>query len=410
MKLGTSTCLYLAAFFSGLAVTADRAMAQWMADGNPVCSVSGNQRDPAIVPDGTGGAIVVWIDSRDLNRDLYAQRITSDGDVFPGWPAGGVYLAPQVGELWIPVGVPDGTGGAILVWEDETDFNSTGTNVRAQRVTGGGVVASGWPADGLLIGAAPDEQRKPRLIPDGSGGALIVWQDERDDPDTTSIPIPDIYAVRITADGAVAPGWLSGGTPIAVVPGEQLWPWIASDGAGGAYICWTDGRDLAETGGDIYLQRMTGTGEVYPGWPENGEPVCTVVGHQVLPIAVEDGLGGVFLVWKDSRALPGSGAGDGYEDHYAIRILGDGSIAAGWPADGLPVCLAPETQQNMVAAPDGLGGVVMAWEDYRSYVTGTGTAADIYAQRVSADGTIPLGWPSDGVALTQALVFSSHRP
>src|SRR5207249_11853038 len=62
----------------------------WPAGGVPVCWVNGNQDAPGIVPDGSGGAIVVWQDSRNGSfEEVYAQRVSAAGAIAPGWPADG---------------------------------------------------------------------------------------------------------------------------------------------------------------------------------------------------------------------------------------------------------------------------------------------------------------------------------
>src|SRR2546428_7631250 len=48
-------------------------------------------------------------------------------------------------------------------------------------------------------------------------------------------------------------------------------PRIASDGAGGAFICWVEGRNGND---DLYLQRLLPSGDLAPGWPPDGVPVC----------------------------------------------------------------------------------------------------------------------------------------
>ena len=56
---------------------------EWPADGVPVCKVAGAQINPQVAPDGSGGAIIVWEDARDaLNTDIYAQHLTSTGVPF----------------------------------------------------------------------------------------------------------------------------------------------------------------------------------------------------------------------------------------------------------------------------------------------------------------------------------------
>ena len=54
---------------------------QWTPDGVPLCIASGNQSAVAAAPDTTGGAIVAWVDERNGNRDIYAQRVSGGGGV-----------------------------------------------------------------------------------------------------------------------------------------------------------------------------------------------------------------------------------------------------------------------------------------------------------------------------------------
>lgn len=81
-----------------------------------MCTARSVQRNPGVVADGSGGAVIFWIDSRiSGTRDVYAQRVTADGRIAPGWPINGVFLSGRIGELAPPEGIPDGTGGAIVV-------------------------------------------------------------------------------------------------------------------------------------------------------------------------------------------------------------------------------------------------------------------------------------------------------
>ncbi len=44
--------------------------AAWIPNGNPMCTASGDQRNPSLIPDGQGGAIIVWNDDRNGNWDI----------------------------------------------------------------------------------------------------------------------------------------------------------------------------------------------------------------------------------------------------------------------------------------------------------------------------------------------------
>jgi len=66
--------------------------------------------------------------------------------------------------------------------------------------------------------------------------------------------------------------------------------------------------------------------------------------------------------------------------------LSASAVLAVWPADGRGLCLATGDQQWPQAAPDGTGGAIVVWTDYRS-----GSDGDVYAQRVQGDGDLAPG-------------------
>ena len=96
----------------------------------------------------------------------------------------------------------------------------------AQRVDAEGYLR--WPEGGLPVSIAPGSQIEPKMISDGSGGAIIVWQDTRNDEG-------DIYAQRVRRTANIV--WEEGGVPVCRVPGVQGFSpltsqSIASDGRG----------------------------------------------------------------------------------------------------------------------------------------------------------------------------------
>jgi hypothetical protein len=136
------------------------------------------------------------------------------------------------------------------------------------------------------------------------------------------------------------------------------------DGAGGIVT--------ADDGGtaDIYAQRVNGSG--VPQWTADGVAVCTAVGTVFQAQIVSDDAGGAIITWYDSRS------GIGF-DIYAQRLNSEGLPK--WTVDGVGLCVAGNHQYNPALAPDGAGGAIVTWQDYRG-----GPTADIYAQRVDASG------------------------
>ncbi|MFQ5599278.1 MAG: hypothetical protein ACE5G2_01850, partial [Candidatus Krumholzibacteriia bacterium] len=351
----------------------------WPADGVALCSAAGNQRNPRLVSDGVGGAIVVWEDFRSGPSDIYAQRVAGTGTVPPGWPRDGLPLCTATGHQLEPAIAPDGGGGGIVVWADHRDGFG---DIYGQRVTPAGEMAAGWQTDGVAICAVENMQRRPVVVADGDGGAVVAWQDTRNDVAF------DIYAQRITADGSIAPGWWGpGGVELCTAPGDQHDADIATDGAGGAIVTW---HDLRGSSYDIYAQHVDSTGGIDFGWPSNGLPVCTRPGSQLNPVIVADDRGGVVVTWVDFR----SGT---HFDIYAQHLTGEGRFAAGWPFLGKPICTAAGDQRFPAIATDGAGGAIIAWYDARA-----GMDTDIYAQRVTAAGLLGACWHTHGFSLCTA--------
>ncbi len=121
---------------------------------------------------------------------------------------------------------------------------------------------------------------------------------------------------------------------------------------------------------------------VHAQWVVDGIPVCTSPGTEDMVRTISDGEGGAIIVWRENR-------GSSF-DIYAQRVDARGNVL--WAANGVPVCNDPAQQADVEIVSDGAGGVIAAWTDQRS-----GSSYDIYAQRLSRDGT-PL-WTVNGVAV-----------
>ncbi|HMA47273.1 MAG TPA: hypothetical protein VKP11_08750, partial [Frankiaceae bacterium] len=170
-----------------------------------------------------------------------------------------------------------------------------------------------------------------------------------------AIPLLCACTAALLAASPAHAGWLPEGVPVCPSSGVQEIPAATVDGAGGAIVVWQDGRGGA--GLDLYAMRISGSGAPAPGWPAAGLAVCTAVGAQPEEqVLLPDGAGGAFIAWRDDRTEGAANA-----DIYVQRITATGTIAPGWPPDGLCVCAAGGIQRAPVLATDGAGGVFVAW-------------------------------------------------
>lgn len=109
-------------------------------------------------------------------------------------------------------------------------------------------------------------------------------------------------------------------------------------------------------------------------WPALPTEVVPVYPATKVIEPLTDGNGGAFFLV--------AGAGD----VRLLRLDASGEIPSGWAVEGLPLATSLFQEQQDIA-PDGAGGVYVAWS----------TGTECYLQHGTADGSIAPGWPSGGL-------------
>jgi hypothetical protein len=206
-----------------------------------------DQLTPRIIAGPANGAIVTWDDYRDYNADIYAQQVNGAGAIL--WTANGVGVCTDLAEQYGTNPVSDDAGGVIVPWND---FRNNSGDVLLQRITAAGAVAPGWPVNGKAACTVSGNQFDPVAVSDDAGGVILSWDDFR-----ITRPSYEIYAQRITGTGSVAQGWPSQGQLVCGAANDQLQPAIAPDLAGGAIVAWYDYRSGPA---DIYAYRVMASG------------------------------------------------------------------------------------------------------------------------------------------------------
>jgi hypothetical protein len=331
----------------------------WTKNGVLVCGATGQQYYPQIVNDGSGGIIITWQDRRNGQYDIYTQRYDSLGNA--QWEGSGLPVCSEITDQIEPKLINDYRSGAIISW---TDFRSgsTAPDIYCQRVLSTGTLA--WKVNGVAVCTAQGSQLSSQISPDSTGGAIIAWQDRR------NLTYDNIYAQRIDAYGV--PKWATNGIQIAQSPGTQYYPQMASDKSGGAFIVWQDNRrgteyDIygqrvsregvllwASTGFgictavgnqynpqmyasntscvvtwqdrrganyDIYAQRLNKNSQ--PLWAADGIRLTSLAMDQFLPQLTSDSIDGAIVAWPDYHLNTGS------TDIFTQRVGANGSIAGG---------------------------------------------------------------------------------
>jgi gliding motility-associated-like protein len=384
----------------------------WSLNGIRVSNVVNSEFWPRIVHDAAGGVYVVWQDQRNgvENNDIYAQHYAPDGTAL--WSPNGIPIASNtlVDEFGSQV-IADNAGGMIICWWSAT-LGGLVTDVLAQRLDRSGTKL--WTAGGVPVSTAPNRQDDPRMISDGSGGAIIAWSDFRNSPSNN---ISDIYAQRITNSGAIA--WTVNGVAVSTAPRDQIDVQLTTDGQGGAIITWTDLRNWIgiDQNADIYAQRISANGTAL--WSPNGNAVSVAGGTQAWPMIVDDDAGGAIICFFDTR---NGGLGNAI---YVQHMSSDGIQL--WPQDGVPASNYTNSVSGGFIVKDGNHGAIVAWEQiqnntdifaqhiYQSgimelHVSGYAVSTAPNAQRLQQAGTsIITGWMIDSEANTAVVTWQDSR-
>jgi len=198
-----------------------------------------------ITSDVSGGAVIAWFDYRNgIDFDIYAQGVTSNGDL--KWPSAnrGVQVSVEPGDDVNCFIASDGVGGAVIAWIDE---GLTANIVYASRigtlgeplwwhsepVSFSSEVTELVPDIPICTGTYAQVQTIANVVSTSDGYFVIGWVDDRWSPTYGAI-----FAQKIDLNGNTI--WPTNGVPIAISPAT---PTIASqafipDSVGGAIFAW----------------------------------------------------------------------------------------------------------------------------------------------------------------------------
>ena len=308
----------------------------WIANGTAICNQVAQQFGPKCAWSGNG-IFVAWHDWRNGNSHTYAIQLTNFATVAFGWSNNGNVVSQASYQQSLEL-IADGTSGMIAVWQD---YRNPSGDLYAQRMSATGFPS--WTTDGVPVTTAINEQLVHRIAPDGTGGVIAVWRDERDGPGA-----PKVFAQRLNSGGG--PVWAANGQQISDSFYNANSPSIVSDGAGGALIvnqelsfnfscfCFQD---------DIIARRIDPFGTVT--WAANLSPNAAT---QADPKITSDGAGGYVIAWSDNRS--------GNYDIYAQRL--DNNLVGKWAGDGAVASGYTYDERSPEVVADETGAAILSWQ------------------------------------------------
>jgi hypothetical protein len=220
-----------------------------------------------LVSDGSGGAIFIWQERKgepgERVTQIFVQKIDEEGNLSWGDEATLLYTTSGGTYSEEPKAVSDGSGGAIVAWVQVPEGKVGGGSpkvalfdIYAQRVDASGDIL--WQPNGAPLeiskrgGVCPSNAL---VVSDGAGGAIVIWEDLRKG-------LISLYAQKIDTDGNIK--WQPGGEEVCYIKtNSSFWPRVAvSDGSGGAIVTYSnriqridaDGRTIWPDDGILFTK------------------------------------------------------------------------------------------------------------------------------------------------------------
>ena len=327
-----------------------------------------NQSKADLAVDSSGNVYAVWMDDRNGDLDIYAQkRSAADGsnlwieDLKVNNDAGSF---DQIN----PRAAVDNDGNFYAVWEDERNGNKdiywAKFDPNGDRLTGiGEFGAADKKANTDISGL---DQYEPAVDFDGVDYFYISWSDKRNSQ-------PDIYAQKYDKNGdiAISGDWTIGDVKINDDSTPDKWrekSAIAYFSDTAIYFSWEDNRN---GGLDVYSAKFDSDGVKLWGYDliMNGDSSNS----QKAPSLVTDSMGYAITAWEDDR--------DGQYDIYATRYKDIGffprtnipititgaKVKGTYPPDNLPIYKYSETFNSDIITGNisiGDGASVIEWDNY----------------------------------------------
>lgn len=314
-------------------------------------ALGNTQYYPSIDYDNNGNFIITWMDGRQGDWNIYAQRFNSQAQ-----PISDNFMVNDNNNSYQgnPKIAINTNGEFIVVWEDRRNGHS---DIYAQRFdSSANRLGSNYKVNDDLTNT---NQSSPNIVVHQSGNVLIVWTDSRQNN-------PDIYAQVYNQDGTQIGNNFRINDDLTNK--NQSAPNASIILSGKAWIIWDDARHNHD---DIYMQTLNSNMTMLGHNQKINDDNASA--HQRCSWITQDGNGRCVIVWEDER--------DGNCNIYATRF------------DSLGNILNPNFKINddignshyyPSVATNFRGDFIVSWTDDRN------SNFDIYAQCYNQSGT-PIG-------------------
>ena len=254
---------------------------QWQDNGVPVYCGENINWSGSVLNTDDGNIVILWSDSRNGDRGVFAQKITPDGTFL--WGDSGIEINDDPDTQIKAEATTSLNNEIIVAWTSH--YGNFDMEVRVQKIDVSGNKL--WQDEGVLLFTSNEILPfSIKIIDDTVGGAFIVWKNNVHP--NVGVGPEIVRASHVFYDGTIDNNWNAGGNILAQNP--DYWN-VLPDGNGSFIYAIQNSSDLS-------IQRLDSGGN--PLWGDEGIVLCedTVYGYSFA--SVTDNNEFFYFFWQDS--------------------------------------------------------------------------------------------------------------
>ena len=262
----------------------------------------GHDDDPGLADDGSGGAIVVLPQPGGI---MCAFRVNADTTFATGWPPGGLALEGpflDYSSSDSPVTLTrSGDSHFIASWQG---YAPGGEYIKCQRFSLDGALDPNWPANGIVVrdpNVSDNKALDYQAVADGAGGVTLAWMDSN-----------WVEVRHVRANGSFGSGYAGGPARVA-----DLTSWNSTGQRFGLATGWPGSAAIVFVSpqGDLRCRWFDANGAPAPDPSQYDKLLFTqaelAAAQARIPIntyarsigATGDGEGGVYFAWSGTDSV-----------------------------------------------------------------------------------------------------------
>jgi len=263
-----------------------------------------------------------------------------------------------------PLIAVDSEDNIHVIWEDWTDYNSSGSDFDIFYKRWDKITAT-WKTTEVISTESTGDSRSPSFFMDSEDNLHVVWHDY------TTLDTEVDYDVFYKKRNATTSSWTTTEVISTESTAVSYKPAVIVDSVGNVHVVW---EELTDDDGDgdrdiYYKKRDFGTGN----WG-TAEDISTVSDkNSAEPSLAIDSLDNVHLVWLDGADYLGAGASDMDVFYRSLDSATDS-----WSVTEVLSIVGSATKENPFIAVDSYDKIHISWADGADYLGAGASDYDIF--------------------------------